>query len=104
MEVSDILLDENTQELLFDNGDFKIGLSDQQHIDHLMRANPGQYYQFPKIGIGIDKFKLASVNRQEIQQAIRLGLEADNYNVIDLSVTEATNNEFIITTNPERIK
>ena len=45
----DILFNEDLEVL---NGDFSIQESDQQHINHIMRANKGHYYQFPLIGLG----------------------------------------------------
>lgn len=104
MEAYDILLEDDTFKPKFANGTLVIGKSDPQHIDHLLRAAPGQYYQFPKIGINVKKFTLGNSGRQEIQQDVRQGLEADNYNVKDVIITEEELNSVGIITNAERIK
>jgi hypothetical protein len=103
-EVNDILLEAGTGKPLFNNGDLVVGISDPQHIDHLLRAAPGQYYQFPKIGINIKQYTLDSNNRQEIQQGVRIGLEADNFNVRDVIIEEASKDSFSVDINAIRKK
>ena len=47
----DILLTD-AEELQFLGGDFLFGVSDQQHVQHILKANKGHYYQHPLIGLG----------------------------------------------------
>jgi len=52
--MTDILLDE-TGELSFKNGDLQLGLSDNQHQEHILIANKGKYKKFPEIVVGINQ-------------------------------------------------
>ena len=83
----DILFNEDLEVL---NGDFSIQESDQQHINHIMRANKGHYYQFPLIGLG--GVKLINGNFRMDQ------LKSDNYLTLDVTLNEA--NEILINAEP----
>ena len=50
--MTDLLLD-NTGDLKFENGDFATGFSDNQHQQHILLANKGEFKEFPEIGVGI---------------------------------------------------
>ena len=52
--MTDILLDK-TGDLDIQNGDIVIGYSDNQHQEHILLANKGDYKQFPELGVGINK-------------------------------------------------
>lgn len=104
MAVTDIILEDNTFKPKFKDGDLVVAESDPQHIDWLLRSLPGQWYQFPKIGINIKKFTLATVSTQEIEQAVREGLLSDNYNVKDVIITPEEDGLFRVTTNALRRK
>jgi hypothetical protein len=51
---TDILLTTDN-EFQFKNGDFLTGYSDDQHIQHHLTANPGNYLQHPFLGVGMKK-------------------------------------------------
>ena len=53
--MKDIILNE-TNDLVFVNGDFKLDYSDEQNMASVIRANKGEFKQFPTIGVGIDYF------------------------------------------------
>lgn len=77
---NDILLEDNG-DFKVSNGDFVVDYSDDQHIDLIVRSNPGDIKDHPLLGIGIDKY-LNSPFSQGIQQRImrdvRLHLQSDN--------------------------
>ena len=50
--MTDILLDDD-DDLIFSDGDFAIGPSDQQHQKHILIANKGEYKAHPEVGVGI---------------------------------------------------
>ena len=52
--MNDILLDTNG-DLSFQNGDVVIGYSDNQHQEHILIANKGEYREFPELGVGIEQ-------------------------------------------------
>ena len=48
----DILLDSNNDLQLY-NGDFVIDNSDQQHVEHIVHAQKGEYKNYPITGFGV---------------------------------------------------
>ena len=48
----DILIDEDLE---FEDGDFAIGISDKQHIKHILKAFKGEFKEFPELGVGIEQ-------------------------------------------------
>ena len=52
--MNDILLDTNG-DLSLQNGDVVIGYSDNQHQEHILIANKGEYREFPELGVGIEQ-------------------------------------------------
>lgn len=50
--MTDIILDDKG-DLSFKNGDIEIGYSDNQHQEHILLANKGEYREFPELGVGI---------------------------------------------------
>lgn len=103
-EAYDILFEtlpnETKEDLQILNGDFIVNKSDQMHIQHILKAYKGQYYQNPLIGLGIANYKGASLNPQELKQEIKLQLKSDNIRTTYLEVT----NDFVINIDAERIK
>ena len=76
----DIITD-STNDLIIENGDFKLNESDSQHVEHIITADKGQYRQWPLIGVGISRLINGNINSQSLKQVIKLNLESDNYNV-----------------------
>jgi hypothetical protein len=77
---TDIITD-STNDLIIENGDFKLNESDSQHVEHIITADKGQFRQWPLIGVGINRLINGSINPQSLKQVIKLNLESDNYNV-----------------------
>lgn len=102
MKAKDILLDSDG-DLLIENGDFKIGDSDAQHIKDILRAFPGWWKEFSSVGVGMAQYLNSSGKQQEIQRNIKLQLEADGYNQ-DLNViaNQLPEGTFNIITNATR--
>lgn len=75
------------QDLVIQNGDFLVDESDNQHIEHILKAAPGQFRQWPLIGVSAYLMQGASVDRQALVQKIRVQLAADNYIVRSVKVT-----------------
>ena len=76
MATVDIILEENA-DIIVENGDFKVGDNDNNLIRYIVEAIPGQYKEFPVLGINITKYLNAPVNPQTLQRNIRTNLEAD---------------------------
>ncbi len=79
------------KDLLFDNdivtadGDFVTGLSDEQHIEHILIAAPGHYKQSPLTGADVTKMLGGPFGGIQ-KRAITLALLADGYEINDVSL------------------
>lgn len=93
---ADILLTD-AEDLQFLGGDFLFGVSDQQHILHILKANKGHFYQNPLIGLGVEGLINANVQADELKQDIKIQLKSDNYRVLDFDI----NTDFEISINAE---
>lgn len=102
--LDDVLVEEVSgtiqEDVIIENGDFKVFNSDQQHIQHILKANAGQYYQYPLVGLGIAYYRSASLTQQRLRQLIKTQLKADDYKskVIEIS------SDFVVNIDAERIK
>lgn len=83
----DILLD-GESDLNFHNGDFDIGQSDQQHIEHILEAQKGEYKASPLVGFGIVNYlKKSTKIKSDFKRDLKIQLDHDGYQnpSIDLS-------------------
>jgi hypothetical protein len=74
------------EDLTIENGDFKVIESDQQHIEHIITARPGHFYEYPTLGAAKDDLINSSETRQRINQVITENLEQDDYTVKDIII------------------
>jgi hypothetical protein len=82
------------------NGDFVVKASDQMHIQHILKAYPGQFYQHPLVGLGVRDYQAASVNPQRLKQAIKTQLKADNIITKEIQINE----DFVVNIDAERLR
>lgn len=54
--MKDFLLDTETGDLAFENGDIKVGESDAQHQRLLLMTQKGSWKEFPTAGVGLASF------------------------------------------------
>lgn len=82
MERKDIIFGidagETGVDLLIRQGDFVVGPSDTQHCLHIMEAMPGQYRQWPVLGVGVRRMLLGNVTGTE-KRTVRVQLQLDGY-------------------------
>ena len=100
MAVQDI---EIIDDIAIVGGDLKVIESDQQHVEHILTAKPGHFYQFPTLGVGVNDNKLGNISQQVLKQQIRTNLEADNYRVNKVEIT-GTIEDFQVQIAAERLK
>ncbi len=81
--VKDILINDD---IATKNGDLVVGKSDAQHIEHILTAKPGHFYQFPTLGVGVVDEINSSISKQAFKQRIKRNLEADNYRINKIEV------------------
>lgn len=77
-----------TEDLVIEDGDFKSGDSNIQEQQHIIKAVPGHFYQSPTIGAAITEEQNSSITPQDLEQRIRLALEADNMRVDEVKVSK----------------
>jgi len=87
--------------LQFKNGDILVELSDNMHIQHLLEANKGQYYQYPLIGAGMRNFIKSPMSALILKKEIRINLESDNMTVNRVSIIQSTD-DFLVDIDAER--
>lgn len=71
----------------FESGDLKISDSKNQCIYAILKARPGQFYQHPTLGVGVDDYENASIDERELKRAIRKELKKDNYRIEYLNIS-----------------
>jgi hypothetical protein len=79
--VVDIMVD-GTGELLFGYGDFNFDASDIQHVRHIVLASPGDFKQYPVLGVGVVKWLNGPIDisgQNKLKSVIGLQLKADGY-------------------------
>jgi len=86
----DILIDEN-EELQFLNGDFLVGVSDQNHVQDILKAKKGHYYQHPLIGLGATDLINGDIDRDFLRQQIKLQLKSDKYQPLTVDIDKDFN-------------
>jgi len=95
----DLILDSNN-DLIIENGDFAAKQSDDQHIQAMLQASKGQFYENPLFGYGITTKLNSPVRRSVEKRSIRQEAKNDNYNITYLTVSD----ELEITIDADKIK
>ena len=79
----DILIDEDLE---FEDGDFAIGISDKQHIKHILKAFKGEFKEFPELGVGIEQM-INDDNYMDILIEAKKNLQYDGVEVKNIKFT-----------------
>ncbi|MCK8520228.1 hypothetical protein M0D21_01545 [Aquimarina sp. D1M17] len=76
-----------------EDGDFKIGESSQQSVEHILLSHKGAYKEFPLLGVGIADYLKGNttVNRLRLESEIEKQLIHDNFNVKIIDVSNIEN-------------
>jgi hypothetical protein len=69
------------EDIVIVNGDFQLFESDDTHIENILKANKGFFFETPLIGVGIINELKGSKSSQELKQDIRRQLVYDNFGV-----------------------
>lgn len=73
-------------DLEFQNGDFAIGESQNQHTEHIIISHKGEYKEMPEIGVGIEQMLNAETSTEFLIEA-KKNLEYDGQKVKNISFT-----------------
>lgn len=82
----DILLNQNG-DLSILNGDFKIGQSDSQHIELILKTNPNDWKENPVVGAGLVNMLGGNITGFA-KRNIQVQLEADGYSLDKITENE----------------
>jgi hypothetical protein len=86
---------DNNFDLLFEDGDIVIRMSNGQHIQAILSSEKGNWREHPMLGVGIQRY-LNSLNTYseitELSRKIRLQLEADGMQVGKLELKTSSKN------------
>ena len=78
----DLLIEPDLQ---IENGDLKIGISDDRNIEYIVYANKGQIRKSPLLGVEIVTFvNSPTTDGRGVRKAIRQELERDGYRLNEL--------------------
>jgi hypothetical protein len=91
----DFLLDADG-DLLIQNGDFVIGLSDEDHMQDLIESFVGWWKEYPAVGVGIKQYQASAGQEQVIERNIKLQLQGDGYDIAIVRVTSTSDSKFNI--------
>jgi hypothetical protein len=91
----DFLLDADG-DLLIQDGDFVISLSDEDHMQDLIESFVGWWKEFPAVGVGIKQFQASAGQEQVIERNIKLQLQSDGYDIAIVRVTATSDSKFNI--------
>ncbi len=87
--MNDTLLDKYG-DLDFTNGDLNIGYSDNQHQEHILLANKGEFREFPELGVGIDKI-LSDDDYIPVLIEMKKNLQYDGMTINNIKIDETGN-------------
>lgn len=81
------------------NGDFTVGESDEQHVEHIIKMQKGESREFPLVGVDPVRYlKGGPKAKAELQREITVQLEGDGYTDLDIDFSKGLA-DFIISNN-----
>lgn len=78
MASQDIILDSN-YDLLVEDGDFALGRSEEQEIDLILIAAPGNFRQHPTVGVNLALWVRGENINSQLYQEIETQLRDDGF-------------------------
>ena len=75
-----------TDDINISNGDLVVDISDIQHVEHIIKSNTGQYYQYPSLGYGVNAKLNGSFNAQQETTLMKQQIESDNNTVSKIDI------------------
>lgn len=72
-----ILIDNETNDIVLENGTLKTGVTDEQNAQLIILAEKGEFKEHPQLGVGISQFLKSTGREKELLRAIRVQLALD---------------------------
>lgn len=86
-------------DILTQQGDLAIALSDTQHIADTINAFPGWWKQYPADGVGVFAFFNSAGAEQVLKRKLAIQLKSDGYTVGNPEVTVSASGQLTINPN-----
>lgn len=84
----DIALEQDTNDIRLEGGDFKIESSDLQHVEHIVHNQKGEYKEFPLLGFGAENYLKTNTEGVAFKRDLKVQLEYDGYKNPDIDISE----------------
>lgn len=88
-------------DLVISDGDIKVTNTNEQESYYILQANKGQFYQIPRLGVGLIKYQNADINKNELRKLIRTELKRDNFKVNNVYIIGTEDIKRLNITDPE---
>ena len=82
--MTDIILQD--YDIVIENADIKLDEARQQDLELICKSEKGQFYQYPRIGVGIERQLNGGKTPLEIKGLIRENLVMDNFLVNEIKI------------------
>jgi len=80
------LLISNDYDFIIENGTARIGAATNQNIALIVGNNPGEFKQYPELGVGLDTW-LLDENPNDVSSMIKRNLKSDDFTVNSVKLT-----------------
>ena len=78
------MIDDTTNDLLIENGDFVLDNAEQQNVNFILIASKGSFYETPRIGVNALRSLNSGGSFQRLKQEIKTNLQFDGYRNITI--------------------
>ena len=76
-----------------EEGDFKIRNTHEQESYFILKSSKGQFYSTLKIGVGLEKYINADIDKNDLRKKIRDALELDEFKINKIYLITASDVE-----------
>ena len=79
-----------TFDLLVKDGDFVIGISEQQETDLLINTFTGNWFQYPLAGVGILQYLAGNISPVALENLIKNQMKTDGFIIDSITINGST--------------
>ena len=90
-------------DLAFENGDFKLAISEQQETDLILRVSAGNVFQYPTCGVGITSMLHGDMSAIVLEGIIKAQMVQDGFVVNSINVNGSTINDLKVNIQAQRL-
>jgi len=86
--MSEDFLQDDNNDLIIENGDFKVGDAESQHIQDLLLSAKGEWKEHPLVGAELQRELKAREYTRAVREA-NIQLTADGYHINEIDITDS---------------